>query len=412
MKTAGVICEFNPFHNGHAYLLARMREKVGAEGCVICVMSGRFVQRGEPAMADPYLRAKMALAGGADLVVELPFPWSAASAEHFARGGVRLLARLGAESLFFGSEGGGLSLLSAAAEAVDSPAFGEAYADICNAGMGTAAAYAEALRYICPVPLPKDFPASNELLGIAYLRALKQTRAEYGYAPEAHTITRLGAGYREDVLTEGAYPSATALRALIREAACDPVALEAILDGTIPPASLEILLEAIRREDAPLEGERLLSFYHTLYRVKPPADFEGLAEWSGGIASHVCRRAKETATPAEFFSSLRTKYYTDARLRRALLFGALEVTEADLRRTPTYTPLLAATPRGCAYLKEWRKANKNADHGFTVVTKPADAPEGWQRELSERADVLFTLCFPHPRGAGEMLKRSPYISGS
>ena len=84
MRVSGVICEFNPFHNGHAYLLSRMREQVGEDGCVVCVMSGRFVQRGEAALADPYLRAETALAGGADLVVELPFPWSCAGAEHFA----------------------------------------------------------------------------------------------------------------------------------------------------------------------------------------------------------------------------------------------------------------------------------------------------------------------------------------
>ena len=119
MRVSGVICEFNPFHSGHAYLLSRMRELVGEDGCVVSVMSGRFVQRGEAAFADPYLRAETALAGGADLVVELPFPWSAGSAEHFAAAGVEVLTKLGVDSLVFGSERGDLTLLSAAAEAVD-----------------------------------------------------------------------------------------------------------------------------------------------------------------------------------------------------------------------------------------------------------------------------------------------------
>lgn len=409
MRTSGVICEFNPFHNGHAYLLSRMREQVGKDGCVICLMSGDFVQRGEAAMADPYLRARMALTGGADLVLELPFPWSAGSAEHFATAGVRVLARLGVDCLTFGSECGDMSLLSVAAESADSPDFGGIYADLCNAGMGTAAAYAEALRHTCSTPLPEGFPDSNELLGIAYLRALKKVQAEYGYAPEAHTVPRLGSGYRVAILTEGAYPSATALRALIREAACDPVALEAILEGTMPEGAMSILLEAIRKEEAPLESGRLMDFFHPLYRVKSPADCESFAEWGGGIASHICRRAKETATSTEFFDSLRTKYYTDARLRRVLLFGALGVTSEDVRATPTYTTLLAATARGRAYLKEWRKTNRDADHGLSVVTKPADAPIGRQRELSDLADGLYTFCFPTPKAAGEMYKKTPYI---
>ncbi len=408
MRTSGVICEFNPFHNGHAYLLSRMRELVGEDGCVVCVMSGRFVQRGEAAMADPYLRAETALAGGADLVVELPFPWSAGSAEHFAAAGVDILTRLGVDTLVFGSERGDLTLLSAAAEAIDAPSFGEIYATLCRKGIGTTAAYAEALRRVCPTALPEGFPDSNELLGIAYLRALKKAEATVGYAPAPHTVTRLGSGYRTNTLTEGEYPSATALRALIREAACDPVALEAILEGTMPTDSLSILLEAIRRDEAPLEGQRLMEFFHTYYRLRSPADPEVCAEWGGGIAPHICRRAREEATPEGFFTSLRTKQYTDARLRRALLFGVTGVTEADLRAMPAYTTLLAATAKGCAFLKEWRKAHKD-DGDFAIVTKPADSPEGRQRELAELADSLFTLCYPAPRAAGEHMRRSPII---
>lgn len=406
---AGVICEFNPFHSGHAYLLSRMRELVGEDGCVICLMSGRFVQRGDTAMADPYLRAETALRGGADLVLELPFPWSSGSAEHFAAAGVDILTRLGVDSLAFGSEGGDLTIISAAAEGLDSPAFGEVYAELCRRGEGTTAAYAEALRRVCTIQLPVGFPDSNELLGIAYLRALKQAEERYGSAPAPYTVTRLGSGYREDILTEGQYPSATALRALIREAACDPVALEAILEGTMPAGSLDTLLRAVRAEDAPLSNDRLLSFYHTLCRIKSPEDFAACAEMGGGLASHVCRRAREAATPEDFFASLRTKYYTDARLRRALLFGALGVTDADLRAMPTYTTLLAANSRGCAFLKAWRKAQKDEPNGLTVVTKPADAPAGRQRELSDLTDALFTLGYPTPRSAGETYRKAPTI---
>lgn len=408
MRATGVICELNPLHNGHGYLLSRMRELAGQDGCVVAVMSGRFVQRGEAAMADPYLRAETALTGGADLVVELPFPWSAGSAEHFAAAGVEILTKMGVDSLVFGSERGDLTLLSAAAEAVDSPAFGEVYAALCRKGSGTTAAYTEALRTVSPAPLPEGFPDSNELLGIAYLRALKKAQAAHGFAPEAHTVTRLGAGYNTDTLTEGEYPSATALRALIREAACDPMALEAILEGTMPAESLSVLLEAVRREEAPLEGGRLMEFFHTFYRLQSPAELERYAEWSGGIASHICRHAREEATPEGFFTSLRTRQFTDARLRRALLFGVLGVTESDLRVMPAYTTLLAANEKGRAYLKQWRKTHRE-DGTFAVVTKPADTPEGRQRELGELGDSLFTLCFPAPRPAGNMMKCSPVI---
>jgi predicted nucleotidyltransferase len=151
-----------------------------------------------------------------------------------------------------------------------------------------------------------------------------------------------------------------------------------------------------------------MEFLHTFYRLQSPAELERYAEWGGGIAAHICRHAKEEATAEGFFASLRTRQFTDARLRRALLFGVLGVTESDLRIIPAYTTLLAANSRGRAYLKEWRKAHKD-DDTFTVVTKPADTPEGRQRELGELADSLFTLCFPHPCGSGELTKRKPII---
>lgn len=412
MRTTGVICEFNPFHGGHAYLLSRMREEVGAEGLVVCLMSGRFVQRGEAAVADPYLRAKTALAGGADLVLELPFPWSAGSAEHFAEAGVRLLTQSGMDSLTFGSECGDPAHLSRAAEAVSHPEFGSIYAALCRQGNGTTTAYARALRQVTAqteVPLPEGFPSSNDLLGIAYLRALKSVAHQEGQAPAASVVTRLGSGYREDLLTEGQYPSATAIRVLLREAACDPFALEVMLEGTMPDGALDILMQGIRRGEVPLEGRKLMGFYHALYRLKDPAAMENFAEWGGGLAGHICRQARETSTAEGFWEALRTKQYTDARLRRALLFGALEVTEGDLRTMPVYTTLLAANRRGCAYLKAWQKANRDTPDGLTVVTKPADAPMCRQRALGELADSLFALCFPTPQTAGAMLRRTPFV---
>jgi len=414
MRASGVICEFNPFHSGHAYLLSRMREEVGDDGCVICLMSGCFVQRGEAAIADPYLRALTALAGGADLVLELPFPWSAAGAEDFALAGVRLLTRLGVDSLTFGSECGDRELLSYAARAADDPAFGEVYASLCRRGMGTAAAYTEALGQMAEAlgtSLPAGFPSSNDLLGIAYLRALERVKQESGHAPSPRSVPRLGSGYREDTLTEGAYPSATALRALLREAAYDPAALAEIPHGSMPDGARDILQGALDRGDLPLAGERLLSFYHPLYRLKSPGELEGLAEWGGGLAGHICRHARETATPDAFFEALRTKQYTDGRLRRALLFGAVGVTEADLEAPPAYTTVLAANPRGRAFLKAWRKASRDIPPGVEVVTKPADAPAGRQRLLGELACGLFTLCFPMPKEAGEMYRRTPWIRG-
>ena len=321
---------------------------------------------------------------------------------------MRILSRLGVDTLTFGSETGDAHLLHQAESAIHSPTFGAVYSALCRSGMGTAAAFSEALRKASRVPLPDEFPSSNDLLGIAYIRALHLLHADGFPMLSAEIVKRLGAAYRADTLTDGEYPSATSLRVLIREAACDPAALEAILGGTMPDGSLTCLLEGLRRGELPVDGDRLLPFLHAFYRLAEPASMESFAECGGGIMGHICRVARETPSSAEFTEALRTKQYTDARLRRALLFGALGVDREDLLMQPAYTAVLGASSRGRAFLRGWRKEQKDEClFPFAVVTKPADAPEGRQRMLSERSDALFTLCYPTPGAAGDLYRRTP-----
>jgi len=128
MTVAGIVAEYNPFHLGHAWHLAQTRKALGPHGAVVCAMSGHWVQRGDCAVADKWTRAALALAGGADLVLELPTPWAMASAEAFARGAVGLLAAAGVvDVLSFGSEDGDLSPLRSAAAALGAPGFWTGY---------------------------------------------------------------------------------------------------------------------------------------------------------------------------------------------------------------------------------------------------------------------------------------------
>lgn len=172
----------------------------------------------------------------------------------------------------------------------------------------------------------------------------------------------------------------------------------------MPPAALELLIRALQREECPPAADRLTAFYHLFYRLADGEALSRLAELGGGLAAHVVSTARETADPARFPAALATRGYTDARLRRALLFGVIGVTPTDLKAAPTYTTLLAAGPRGCAYLKTLRKGE-----GLPVVTKPADAPEGRQTDLRDRSHSLSAACFPTPGTAGDLLRRGPRI---
>lgn len=401
IPSVGVICEFNPLHNGHIYLLEQARALVGDEGCVICVMSGRSTQRGELAVADPYVRGKTALAGSADLVVELPFPWCSGSAESFAKAGVYILERMGVQHLMFGSECGDIDLLSFAADMVASEDFGDIYAQHCTKGCGTAAAYTEALRQLAEdrgVNLPDGFPSSNDLLGIAYLAAIRNS----GITP--HTIKRMGQAYNDLILTDTAYPSASSLRLLINEAQEDAQTLTAMLNGCMPALCLDELISGINAGRAPVDTSRLLPLYHAYFRLLRD-NAPCTAELSGGLDRHLHKMALQTATAEEFWSKIQTKQYTEARLRRGMLFALTGATGDNLSAMPSYTTLLAANAVGCGYLSAYRKQSGV----FLIVTKPADAPDSRQKDLGEALDALFTLCMPQPAESGYLMKKSPWI---
>lgn len=400
VPTVGIICELNPFHNGHAHLLSCARALVGQDGCVICVMSGRATQRGELAITDPYIRAKTAIQGGADLVVELPFPWSSGSAETFAQTGVYLLGQMGVKHLIFGSECGDISLLSTVAHFTQEPGFRELFKTLCNQGKGTTSAYISTIHNWAEthhITLPSGFPSANDLLGIAYIAAMQGTDMQ------AHTTPRLGQAYNDTLLTDIAYPSASALRCLIEEAFEDTLTLSAILDGCMPNACLETLLQATDSGNMPIHNHKLLPLYHAYFRLTRPQDTP-TAELSGGLSQHLHKVALDAATPNAFWQSAQTKQYTNARLRRGMLFALTGVMQEDLLSRPSYATVLAANPSGCRFLSVCKKTSR-----IPLVTKPADSPEGRQRELSEQIDKLFTLCLPHPLDAGAFMRKSPYI---
>ena len=234
MKIVGLITEYNPFHAGHLYHMQQARELTGADYCVV-LMSGSFVQRGEPAIFDKYRRTKAALLAGADLVLEMPVAFSTASAHEFAAYGVALLSAIGVDAVVFGSECGQIEFLKQAASALnhESAEFQERLRKGLKAGLTYPQARAKALGETqaggTRVENVEDFHANtdvsnshiwssilnspNNILGIEYLRA-----AEDLHSPmEFYTISREGSGYHEDALSEAKFPSASAIRGIVRK---------------------------------------------------------------------------------------------------------------------------------------------------------------------------------------------------
>ena len=209
MAVAGIIAEYNPFHRGHAWQIAEIRRRLGEDTAVAVCMSGSFVQRGDFALLGKHARAEMALAGGADLVLELPTPWSAAGAEGFAQGGAALLDGTGvATHLAFGCECGDLEPLRTVAECLDSPAYHVLLRQFAGGGVTFAAARQAAVQALAG-EAAECLSRPNNALAVEYLRALR----ERGSAMEPLALPRVGAGH--DSGEESDCPSASAIRSRI-----------------------------------------------------------------------------------------------------------------------------------------------------------------------------------------------------
>ena len=384
MVTFGIICEFNPLHNGHKRLIDEAR-RLGAE-CIVCIMSGNAVQRGELAITDKYNRAKAAILVGTDLVLELPFPWSAASAEYFAGAGVDILSGF-CDHIIFGSECGDIELLEKAAEAASGKEFKERLKNRLSSGEGAAVAYFSELEAIAGIKLN-----SNDLLGVEYMKAAKQK----GYSIEFHTIKREGSAYNDTELCADQNPSATALRRAWSEGVC---AFE-----YIPKEAAEIFEECIKKGDI-TDAENISRAVLMYLRLLDPQTLSETAESDGGIANRIISCARSAKSSEEMFELLRTKRYTDAKLRRAMLFLLTNVKAELLKQTPDYTVLLGANDIGRGLLSSARK-----NGGTKVVTKSADAPkDSEQYKAGERLEAIFTLACKETRDVGDNYRKSAFI---
>ncbi len=383
MKHVGIICEFNPLHTGHARLLSAVR---GAE-CVVCLMSGPFVQRGEAAILPPHVRAAMAIEAGADLVLELPYPFAAASARYFATAGVGALAALGVDTLAFGSERGNLSELTALAQAAPDSDFRKRAGNVAQ-NKGDAAAYFEALG---------DAAASNDILAIEYLRAIK----EGNFSLDVRVVAREGAAYTDKTARDGEHPSATALREMIRRGES--------VEKYIPLAAYPLFLRGIEQYGS-FDVSRLGSAMLALLRHPLCGESHAnAAECGGGLLGRL-QRAAENATGYEALCrAAATKRYTDGRIRRALLYLLSGVTHADLVAKPSYLRLLAMNKRGREFLSKTDKIRT-----VPVVTKQSEiaalgAAAQRQRQLSLVADGLFALCAEKELLPRDLQTQKPYL---
>lgn len=313
MRVVGVIAEYNPLHLGHAHHLAEARRLANADAVVV-VMSSVFTQRGDAALLSPADRARMALCAGADAVFALPAAWAVRDAEHFALGGVSILAGLGCDAISFGTEDTDLSSLRTAARLLEAPdeAFAADVRSRLEEGLPYPAALSAAMEDAlpgCGVLLEKP----NSTLAICYLRAMMRLNAAMDVIP----VQRMG-GYHDSALG-GSLPSATALRGAILRGDWAKVR------GAMPEAAYDILRDAAAagRIHRPEALDTAL-----LYRLRTmsPTDFAALPDVSEGIENRLASAAETARTREEVLQAAKTRRYPYARLSRLATHALLGMT--------------------------------------------------------------------------------------
>ena len=372
MDAVGIVAEYNPFHGGHAYQIAQTRKLLG-ECAVVCVMSGHFVQRGECAVLDKWARARAALEGGADLVLELPTVWAVSSAESFARGAMDVLEATGIVThLSFGSECGDVDALQQVAACLDSPRYPDVLHRFLDRGLPFAACRQAAVSELLRPGLAQLLAQPNNNLGIEYIRALNAAKS--GVRP----ITIPRAGAEHDGGEHPDYPSASFVR-------------EEMLSGRLPadnPASLRW-------------GER---WALGRLRAMGEGDFAALPDCGEGLSHRLYRAVRRGRTLEEIYALAKTKRYAHARIRRALLWGALGLRAAHRPAHPPYLRVLGASGAGRGLLREMK--DKAA---LPVLTKPAHGRGQPLLELEARCTDFYQLCREAPGPCGLEWTSDPII---
>ena len=423
MKTIGIICEYNPFHNGHAHQLYTLAQE-HPDALRICIMSGSFVQRGEPAIFSKFDRARWAILGGADIVIELPTLYALGSAQLFGTGAIRMVKALHIDALSFGSETTNLDALVNIAKRMDCESTQSVLRTYINEGMSYGSAFRKALN-------TEMLNTPNALLGLEYIRAGLNYYPTLKYMPILRTSDHHEANITKD------FPSGTALRKLITNMATDSnncninsIYTSTNMDTTtsastnsnsnstinstattitkvnIANRKLELQLQSIVPKSiaddmtnilsngAYVNYNRYFDMVHTLSRRSSTKELQSIGAFNEGI-EHLWTKAAQQATWDLAMEHIKSKRYTYARLQRMGAYLALriqkDVLQCAMQEGPQYARLLAFNDRGRQWLRN--------EFEIPLIQKWAKAPNELNTlgQTMHQIDTLATdvqaLCF-------------------
>lgn len=416
MNIVGLITEYNPFHNGHRLHLQKAAALTDA-GAVVVVMSGSFLQRGEPALFNKWARTGMALAGGADVVIELPAAFATRSARQFAAGAVRILDATGIIThLCFGSELGEIEPMQRLAAIIreEPPELKKIIKKHLHTGVTLPVAESRALAEYAESAengiLASDLVVLNKpnnILGIEYLRAL----ADINSPVKPLTISRVAAGYHDEHFSASGIASATSIRKAL-EKSCGG---EPDVAPVVPPGSLHIMDKEASSGRGPVFPEFMMPLLQYRLRTIPMDYLAAMLDVGEGLEHRIIRAAKNSYSLSGLIDNIKTKRYTWTRIQRVLTYIILGYNRAmahDFDDTgPGYIRILGMSEKGRELVRKMKKAAS-----LPVITRvaPFMKTTGTAREmlnLDILATDIYTLLYPqaNQRCAGLDYKVMPVM---
>ena len=381
MVGVGIIVEYNPFHNGHNYHLKKSKEKGEV---VIAVMSGDFVQRGEPALLSKWERAKSALIMGADIVAELPVFYSVQSAEIFARGAIGILKHLGAEKIIFGSESNDIKKFEQLLSLEENKKFIEELQKNLKEGNSYPTAYNKTVLNF----LGADFSLnSNDILGTEYLRAIKFWKANI----IPYTLKREGANYHSHNFY-GNIASASGIRKLIENKEDF-----SNIKNFIPEETFEILFKAISENKI----TNISKFYNLIrYAIlSQKENLKNIQDVENGFENRLYENALICENYNDFMKKIITKRFTIGRVQRVLIHILLEITKEitdEAKKNIPYIRIFGFSQKGREYLKTLKNENNiKIITSLKNIQKILSEDERKFLELNERAGKIYGIINPY-----------------
>lgn len=396
MKAVGIIVEYNPFHNGHTYHVEQARQRSHAD-VVIAIMSGHFLQRGEPALVNKWARTEMALAAGIDIVIELPYTFATQKAEIFANGGVSLLHALDVDYLCFGSEEGDIlpfyELVSF--YEANKHKFDELIKAEIKKGISYPKATAHAFHHLRNEPL-LDLSLPNNILGFHYVKAIKEQKAPI----QPFTIARTKANYHDTSPRDAFIASATSIRHQI-----DKTNQLQAIEAYVPNTTLSVLQSELKKRGQFMNWEKLFPFLKYKLLTSSLDELQMIYEMEEGIESRLVSLVKDSTSFEHFLQRVKTKRFTWTRLQRILTHVVTNtkkplMLEAHNKRKANYIRLLGMSPTGQDYLNKVKKQLQ-----IPIISKYS---KRYEQLLKTDIQATYTYASGFPGPVREQLMKMEY----